>query len=209
MTDPGHLALFCVAALALALSPGPDTFYVIARGMSQGSRAGVWSAMGICTGILFHICGAALGLSVILRTSAAAYHVLRYAGAAYLIWIGFRGLSRRESPAPLAAPARASLGRVYSQGILTNVFNPKVALFFLAFLPQFATGTGLPVAVQMMILGLVVTGINVVWLGAIGLMAGRIGAGLMTRARSAGLLNRVSGGILIGLGIRLAWPESP
>src|SRR5262245_35646575 len=137
MNDPANLIVFMTATLALNLTPGPDMLYVIARSVGQGQKAGVVSALGIGAGCLAHTFAAALGLSALLMSSAVAYDVVKYAGAVYLIYLGVRALmskSRFERQSELK-PAR--LSDIFYQGVVTNVLNPKVALFFLAFLPQF------------------------------------------------------------------------
>ena len=137
MPDPSRLAFFVVAALALLLVPGPAVLYVVTQSIDQGRRAGLASVGGIFSGTLVHIAAATVGLSALLASSAVAFDVVKYAGAAYLIVVGLRACSAASPSRPGAAGARRSLGRLYRQGIVVNVLNPKTALFFLAFLPQF------------------------------------------------------------------------
>ncbi|MEP6690458.1 MAG: LysE family translocator [Gemmatimonadaceae bacterium] len=202
------LVLFMAAGLALNLTPGPDMLYVAARSTTEGRLAGVVSAIGIGAGTLVHIAALALGLSALLTAVPVAYQAVRFAGAAYLIYLGVRALLRPNAPAAAPNVQRASLGAVFRQGVVTNVLNPKVALFFLAFLPQFVDPSrGNPV-VQTTVLGLMFdaqgTLVNVaVALGASAAgdwLRGRDGGG----TRAAAVLGRVTGVIFIGLGARLA-----
>src|ERR1700737_3655431 len=141
MVDQHHLVIFLAAAVVLAITPGPGIFYVLARTLAGGRREGIHSSLGTFIGGLFHVFAAALGVSAILAASAVAFHTVKYAGAAYLVWLGIRMIRTRnaEMPAQAAAPAQGS----FRQGILTEALNPKTALFFLSFIPQFiAAGRG-------------------------------------------------------------------
>jgi threonine/homoserine/homoserine lactone efflux protein len=198
---------FIAAALALNLAPGPDMTYVAARSLAQGRRAGVISALGIAVGCLFHIGAAAFGIAVLLRAIPQAYNVVRLAGAGYLIYLGVLMLRRAgdyESAVPV--PPASDLA-IFKQGVVTNVLNPKVALFFLAFLPQFIAANGWPVALQTLALGAyfnvqgTIVNIAVAWLAGSAGRAFRSG-----RART--WLQRLSGGVLVGLGARLAFSRS-
>src|SRR5579859_3994896 len=160
MTDTHHFLLFLGAAVVLAITPGPGIFYVLARTLAGGRREGIESALGTFFGGLFHVLAAALGISAILAASAVAFHTVKYAGAAYLVWLGIRMIRTRnaEMPAETAAPAQGS----FRQGVLTEALNPKTALFFLSFIPQFiAAGRG-HVFVQFMVLGAISVFLNTV-----------------------------------------------
>jgi threonine/homoserine/homoserine lactone efflux protein len=194
--------LFMSAALALNLTPGPDMLYVAARGTGEGRRAGIVSALGIGAGTLVHIAALALGLSALLAAVPAAYDAVRYLGAAYLLWLGVRALLRPGATAATAV-APAPLGVVFRQGVVTNVLNPKVALFFLAFLPQFVDPARGDPVVQTIALGLLfdVQGTLVNLLVA--LAASRL-AGRLRSERAGRALRRVTGGVFVLLGVRLA-----
>lgn len=153
MVDSSTLVRFAAYALALLLIPGPAVMYIIARSIDQGRAAGVISAVGTGTGTLFHVAAAALGLSAVLLSSALAFTVVKYLGAAYLIYLGIQKLRERQNPEAVQQTAPAPLRRVYSQGVLVNALNPKVALFFVAFLPQFINPAHGSVTVQILILG--------------------------------------------------------
>jgi threonine/homoserine/homoserine lactone efflux protein len=135
--DPSRLALFTGAALLLLVVPGPAVLYVVTQSVSHGRRAGLASVAGITTGTIVHVAAATIGLSALLASSAVAFDVVKYLGAAYLIVVGIRRLAGVERPSPMGDGRERDLGRLYRQGIVVNVLNPKTALFFLAFLPQF------------------------------------------------------------------------
>jgi threonine/homoserine/homoserine lactone efflux protein len=195
------LALFITAGLALNLTPGPDMLYVAARGASEGRPAGIASALGIGTGTVVHIALVAAGLAALLAAVPVAYLALRLGGAAYLIYLGGRGLLAR--PATAVAPlAPASLSAIFQQGVITNVLNPKVALFFLAFLPQFVDPSrGNPV-LQVIALGLIFDTTGTLVSLAVAIGSSRAAARLRTQGP---LLQRVTGGIFVALGLRLAF----
>jgi threonine/homoserine/homoserine lactone efflux protein len=204
MFDPGALLLFVVAGLVLNFTPGPDLLYITARSLGQGWRAGAASAFGIAAGCLVHTAAAALGISVLLRASPVAYDALRLAGAAYLILLGVQALRRRAVPATVAGLSPVSLRKVFWQGFATNVLNPKVALFFLAFLPQFADPARGAFALQVLLLGLIFI-FNGLW---VCLLVARSAAAMAEwarhRAGAMGWLQRGSGALLVGLGLHLA-----
>jgi threonine/homoserine/homoserine lactone efflux protein len=202
--EGGTLALFAVAALALVIVPGPAVLYVVAQSVEHGRRAGVVSALGIQTGGLVHVLAAAIGLSSLLVSSALAFEVVKYAGAAYLVYLGVRRLLARAEPAEGAAPRMRSLRRVFTRGIVVNVLNPKTALFFFAFLPQFVDpDTGHAVA-QMLVLGLVFLVIAMLSDGTYALLAGTA-ARRLRGSRAYGRAERwVSGTVFLGLGVATA-----
>jgi threonine/homoserine/homoserine lactone efflux protein len=181
--------------------------YVAARALAQGRRAGIISALGIGVGCFFHIGAAALGIAVLLQTVPQAYAIVRIAGAAYLIYLGL-GLMRRAGRESAAAPLdKTSEWRMFRQGVITNVLNPKVALFFLAFLPQFVDPAGGPVGLQTLALGIFFdvqgTTVNII-VACVAAAAGRA----LESVRRSGWMDRVSGAILLALGVRLAFARS-
>ena len=155
MPDFSALGAFFAAAFLLNIAPGPDMLYVIGRSIGQGRRAGTVSALGIFVGCLVHIFVAAVGLAALLRSSPLAYSIVRYAGAGYLVYLGVRVLLQRTSALEAPEIQSAPLGQIFTQGVITNVLNPKVALFFLAFLPQFIQPQRGSVALQIIVLGLI------------------------------------------------------
>lgn len=200
---PWHTLLaFSAASLLLALIPGPDLLYIAARSLAQGRKAGIVSVLGIYTGVSVHISAAVLGLSALLASSVVAFDVVRYLGAAYLIALGVVTLLSRPQPVrPGAVLAPLSLKRIYLQGVLTNVLNPKVALFFLAFLPQFVHPTMGHIMAQTLVLGLVfiLSAIGIDFAAA--LLAGASGEWLQRRGDLSRGLNRLSGVIMLALGV--------
>ncbi|HEY7378593.1 MAG TPA: LysE family translocator [Steroidobacteraceae bacterium] len=202
MFDPAHLLLFLTATLALNLAPGPDVLYVLANSARHGIRGGVFAALGISGGIVFHTCIAAFGIAALLLAHRWAFDALRMAGALYLIWLGISAW-RGAGQADLPGAADSSLSGIFRKGLVTNVLNPKVALFFMAFLPQFADPARGSVTLQVLIFGalFIVSGtlVNLLYAWA----GGALSTALRRDARWQRRLNRVSGGILIALGGRL------
>jgi len=160
MIDSHHFLLFLAAAIVLAITPGPGIFYVLARTLAGGRREGIDSALGTFFGGLFHVFAAAVGVSTILAASAVAFHTVKYAGAAYLVWLGIRMIRTRNAaiPAQTAAPPQGS----FRQGILTEALNPKTALFFLSFIPQFIVAGRGHVFLQFIVLGAISVLLNTI-----------------------------------------------
>jgi len=202
--DFNSLLVFIGAGLLLNITPGPDVLYIVGRSIGQGRVAGLVSVLGIATGSLFHVASAALGLSALMLALPLAYDGVRYAGAAYLVWLGLRAIGSRSSPLHVQRVEPERLGRVFRQGVLTNMLNPKVALFFLAFLPQFTNPANGPVSLQVALLGLIFIGNGTIVCLAYALAASWLGEWLQTRYGVATWLNRAMGGLFIGLGVRLA-----
>jgi threonine/homoserine/homoserine lactone efflux protein len=206
MPDPSRLALFVGAALLLLVVPGPSVLYIVTQSVSHGRRAGMVSVAGITTGTLIHIAAATVGLSALLASSALAFDVVKYLGAAYLIVVGIRrllGLDRANGSG--AAPRRGrSPGRLYRQGIVVNVLNPKTALFFLAFLPQFVDPSRGAAWAQILLLGVLFACLGFVSDGTWALVAGTLGERLRRSARFPQIQRYVSGSVLVGLGAAAA-----
>jgi threonine/homoserine/homoserine lactone efflux protein len=203
-------SLYILACILLNITPGQDTMYIVGRSVSQGKRAGVLSVLGIMTGVLVHTLLAALGLSVILATSALAFAIVKYAGAVYLIWIGF-GFLVRQNNASLPADSSAIVPRswkIYRQGVLTNVLNPKVALFFLSFLPQFVSVRTEVVFAPFLILGLVFFTTGSIWCMFLVYGSTWLSMCFRRRASAGGVLKKLTGLLFIGLGIRLAFARA-
>jgi threonine/homoserine/homoserine lactone efflux protein len=207
MPDASALALFTVAAITLLVIPGPSVLYIVTRSVDQGRAAGLASVGGIHVGTLVHVAAAALGLSALLVSSATAYNAVRWLGAAYLVWLGVRRLlSRDEEVAAAAGPEarRHGLGRVFAQGVVVNVLNPKTALFFFAFLPQFVDVARGSVRLQVVVFGVAFVLLGLVSDGAYALLAST-GAGWLRRRPGVAKASRVvSGGVLISLGVTTA-----
>ena len=198
------LGSFLLATLALNLAPGPDMTYVIARSLGQGRRAGIVSSRGIACAILFHIAAAAAGIAVLFRTWPQAYALVRLIGAGYLMFLGV-GLWRRARRAgALATVACDTDAAIFRQGVVTNVLNPKVGLFFLAFLPQFVDPARGSVAAQIVALGLLFITSGTIVNVAVAWLAGSLRSRIESGAGRA-WFQRASGAILVALGVRLAF----
>jgi threonine/homoserine/homoserine lactone efflux protein len=200
------LWLFVLSALLLNITPGPDTLYIVGRSSSQGLRAGALAALGIGAGALVHVSAAALGLSAILAASATAFTVVKYVGAAYLLYVGV-GLIRSSGKAQSAATAgesrELSMRGIFLQGFLTNVLNPKVALFFLAFLPQFVASDAPSKPLAFLLLGVIFDFNGTIWNLLVAWFAARLSR-LAPGAAFKAWFNRCVGCLFIGVGIRLA-----
>jgi threonine/homoserine/homoserine lactone efflux protein len=216
LSDPGHdnamldsaaLVSFILAGLLLNLTPGPDVLYIVARSTSQGRAAGVVSVLGIVSGCLVHIVAAAAGLSALMVKVPMAYQIVRWAGAAYLVWLGLRALLQRRGPMELQAVTAQPLRRIYWQGVITNALNPKVALFFVAFLPQFTDPARGSLALQFLVLGLIFN-LNSLWVNlGYALAAAHLGGWLRRRFGLGALLQRITGAVYLALGLRLLLPD--
>jgi threonine/homoserine/homoserine lactone efflux protein len=198
------LILFLTASLALIVTPGPGNLYILARGVTQGRKAALVSAGGMGLGATMHTAFATVGLSALLAQSATAFSVVKYVGAAYLVYLGVRTLSSKEGfTVPRGAPP-APLAKIFFQSVATDVLNPKVALFFLAFLPQFVDPAAGNAAPQFLTLGLIFVSLGLVVDCGVALFAGSIGDWLRNETVWAGALRWFMGSVLVGLGLRLA-----
>ena len=205
MLGTQHLALFIVSGFLLNLTPGQDTLYIVGRSVSQGRRAGLLSVLGITSGCIVHTLAAAFGLSAILSTSARAFAAVRLAGAAYLVYLGVRMLlERRNTAGPAATFPPEGDWAIYRAGLLTNVLNPKVALFFLAFLPQFVAPTTDSRVLSFLFLGGVFVVDGTLWCLVLVWGASVMSRRLRERPASGALLRRATGAVFVGLGVRLA-----
>ena len=202
------IGLFLVASALLTIAPGPDIVYVLTRGIAQGRRAGFAAALGFATGVVFHTALAALGIAALIRSSEFAFSLVRYAGAAYLVYLGIRTLMSRSGFELNKDNSSIALWTVYKQSVIGNVLNPKVTLFFLSFLPQFINVNAGHVELQMVLLGVLFMLQTVLIFGAVAFFSGVIGDKLRTNSSVADRLNVFAGVIFIALGIRVAWPES-
>jgi threonine/homoserine/homoserine lactone efflux protein len=208
--DASTFLLFAAASLAFLAIPGPSVFYIVTRSLVQGRRAGVTSMLGVQAGGLVHVVAAAFGVSALIASSATAFTIVKYAGAAYLVALGLRKLLARSADGPEPEPrGPASLSRLFWHGVVVNVLNPKTALFFLAFLPQFIDPAAGPVAPQMLVLGMLLVGLGVLSDGTYALLAAGAGRRLRAAAASRRLLERISGGMFVGLGVAAALAGEP
>jgi threonine/homoserine/homoserine lactone efflux protein len=197
--------LFLGAGILLNLTPGPDTAYILGRSIAQGREAGIASALGICVGSIFHTCAAALGLSAILATSAVAFGAIKLLGGAYLVFLGIKILvdRRRELSLPSNFRRRTTTA-AFQQGFLTNVLNPKVALFFLAFLPQFIDPASSAKLLAFLMLGLTFVTTGTIWCLLLAWFASSFSERLRANPTITAWLNRAVGSLFVFLGLRLA-----
>jgi threonine/homoserine/homoserine lactone efflux protein len=203
MPDLTLWGLFVVASVVLLLTPGPAVLFIVARSVEQGRTAGLVSVLGIHLGTIIHIVAAAVGLSALIVSSALAFSIVKYLGAAYLIWIGIRTLMGRDPDADAPVVPAEPLRRVFRDGFVVNLFNPKTAIFFLAFLPQFASPARGDIVLQMLLLGAIFIVCAFASFVVISLLAGSLSSWLRRSSGGQIVLNRVAGLIFVGLAAKL------
>lgn len=208
MFEPSQLYFFLVASLALLITPGPAVLYIVARSINQGRIAGIVSVLGVDTANFFHASAAALGLSAILVSSALAFDIVKYLGAAYLIYLGFRKIMSREDEAKAELSHQEGLWRIYTQGFVVNIFNPKTALFFFAFLPQFVNTSNGNVTLQMFLLGIMFVVMAIITDSCYAFVSSSIANQLKQNQSFARNQRYFTGLIYIGLGVVTAFSGS-
>jgi threonine/homoserine/homoserine lactone efflux protein len=201
-----HYWLFIATAVVLVLTPGQDTFFILGRSLAGGRSAGIAAALGISAGSIIHTFLAALGLSALLATSQYAFMAVKFAGAAYLFYIGIRALLSRARGLPGAAAGGGDDGRwaAFRSGIVSNLLNPKVALFFLALMPQFITAGSTNKVGAFLVLGLSFVTLGVIWCVVLAVGASHLRGAFLRRPSMANVLNKIAGAMFIALGLRLA-----
>jgi threonine/homoserine/homoserine lactone efflux protein len=200
-----HLALYVAASMALILTPGQDMIYVIGRALAQGRVAGLCSAVGVIIGILVHTALAAIGVGAILQASEALFTTLKLVGAAYLVYLGIRMIATREVPIDArAGTARSTPAWLVLQGVLSNVTNPKIILFFFAFLPQFVDPASPHATRDLVFLGVLYAMLGLPVKCGVALVAARLSRRMLRRPRALVWMNRACGAVLVALGARLA-----
>jgi threonine/homoserine/homoserine lactone efflux protein len=196
------LVAFGLASVLLALAPGPDNVFVLTQSALYGRRAGIRVTLGLCTGLMAHTAVVALGIAAAIRASPPAFAVLKAAGAAYLLYLAWRAFS--AAAIMPAGGGRLTGVRLYRRGVIMNVTNPKVTMFFLAFLPQFVSADKGAVATQIVMLGVLFMAVTLVVFGAVAALAGTIGAGLRASPKAGVYLNRIAGVVFVALAVKLA-----
>ena len=201
-----HYWLFIATAILLVITPGQDTFFILGRSLSGGRSAGIAAALGISAGSIIHTFAAALGLSALLATSPYAFMAVKFAGAAYLLYIGVRALLTRSNGLPGNEAGIPADGRwsAFRQGVLSNLLNPKVALFFLALMPQFIDAGSANKVVAFLALGLTFVTLGVAWCMVLAVAAAKLRSAFLRRPSMANVLNKVAGAMFIALGLKLA-----
>ena len=204
MTLETNFLLFLTASVVVIAAPGPDNILVLTRGVAQGRVAALVSATGASVGLVVHSVFAAAGLSALLAQSAVAFSVVKYVGAVYLVYLGVRSLPDRRRIVLPRGQGPVGLRKVFAQAVASNVLNPKIAVFFLAYLPQFADPASGGTAPRLLAFGLIFALLTLAIFGALALFSGTLGSWLRSRPRFAGGLGWLTGGVLILLGLRLA-----
>lgn len=204
MPTAGTLALFLAAATLFAVAPGPAVLYIVTRSLGQGSWAGVASALDVATGNLLYVGAGVLGLTAVLAASATAFTVVKYAGAAYLVYLGVRTLTARDTDEPEPTATVPDVWSVYRQGVVVAALNPKTALFFLAFLPQFVAADRGPVGPQVAVLGVVLVAVTLLSDTGYALLAGTAGSWLRRHRRERRTTRYATGSAYIALGVTAA-----
>jgi len=208
MPELSKLLLFILAAIVLLLTPGPAVLYIVARSLDQGRLAGLVSVFSIEVGNFTHVLAATFGLSALLLSSAFAFSIVKYLGAAYLIYLGLRKLFSRAEPHSITSAPPQSLRRIFSQGVVVAIFNPKTALFFFAFLPQFVDPARGSVTWQMLVLGCVFVVLAIISDSIYALLAGSLGQWLKQRRAFWQAERYVVGSVYLGLGVTAAFADT-
>jgi threonine/homoserine/homoserine lactone efflux protein len=195
---------FLAASVALAVAPGPDNIFVLTQSALHGRKAGLLVTLGLCTGLLVHTAAVSVGVAAIFQTSALAFNLLKIAGAFYLLCLAFQAFRASASNLNGAGNANLAWQKLYSRGIIMNITNPKVAIFFLAFLPQFADSSRGAMEIQMLIFGGLFIGSTLLIFGAVAWFAGFLGEWLKGSAKAQIIMNRIAGTVFIALALRLA-----
>lgn len=205
MLELSNIYLFLVASFLLCLAPGPDNIYVLTQGMTKSKKAAIVTTLGLCTGIIIHTSAAAFGISVIFETSEIAFDIVKYVGAAYLLYIAYQAFKYRNETLDLTAQNSSNeLKKLYIKGFFMNVLNPKVSIFFLAFLPQFVTTSNGNVPLQMIILGLIFMCMTIFVFSSIGIAGNVLSKRLIANPNIAKYMNIVTSFVLGGLAVKLA-----
>ena len=207
MLDFDTLLIFVTASIALALVPGPDNIFVLTQSMAKGAKSGIFTTLGLCTGLIVHTTAVALGVAVIFQTSALAFNLLKYIGALYLLYLAYLSFKDSSSLHVKANKKEYSLSTLYKRGIFMNVTNPKVSIFFLAFLPQFTDASKGNVTMQIFLLGFIFILCALFVFGSISILAGKIGNWFNKSKNANIILNKIAGTIFAALALKLAFTQ--
>lgn len=197
------LTTFVIASVLLALVPGPDNIFVLTQSSVNGHKAGLLVTLGLCTGLIFHTTAVALGITAVLKTSYVAFTVLKIAGAMYLLYLAWRAFHASSEEINTGQSREVAGIKYYLRGVIMNVTNPKVSIFFLAFLPQFADPSRGPVIQQIFFLGMVFILVTLLVFGGIALLAGAVGAWLTNTPRAQTMMNRIAGAVFVAMALKL------
>lgn len=201
------IALFLIASVALAFAPGPDNIFVLTQSALHGRKAGLLVTLGLCTGLIVHTAAVTLGVATIFQTSALAFNLLKIAGALYLLYLAYHAFRAGASNIDEASGESVPWQKLYSRGIIMNMTNPKVAIFFLAFLPQFADPARGSISIQILLFGGLFMATTLVVFGSVAWFAGFLGEWLKKSSNAQVIMNRLAGAIFVGLALRLVVSE--
>ncbi len=208
MIDPTLLYLFIVTNILLALAPGPDNIFVLTQGITKGKKAAFITTLGFASGVTVHTCAAAFGITVIFQTSEVAFDIVKYIGALYLIYLAYQAYKHRNEPLDLSGTnGNKELKKLYIKAFFMNVLNPKVSIFFLAFLPQFVNPELGSVPLQMIILGIIFMIVTIIVFGSIGYMGNILSVKLRQNEKIVTYMNMLTSFVLLGLGLKLAFSQ--
>lgn len=208
MLELSNLLMFLGASFLLCLAPGPDNIYVLTQGMTKSKKAAIVTTLGLCSGIVLHTLAAALGISVIFQTSEIAFNIVKYIGAGYLLYIAYQAFKYRNEPLDLSVQnSSLELKKLYYKGFIMNILNPKVSIFFLAFLPQFVTTSNGNVPLQMISLGVAFMLMTIVVFSSIGIAGNLLSSKLLENPSIVKILNVFTSMVLVSLGLKLALSE--
>lgn len=207
MLDFQIIILFVTASTLLAFAPGPDNLFVLTQSMSKGAKPGIFVTLGLCTGLVFHTTAVALGVAAIFQTSILAFNILKYIGAAYLLYLAFMAWKSSSSSKVEANKQNLSDFKLYKRGIIMNITNPKVSIFFLAFLPQFTNPASGNVTLQIFMLGAIFMICALVVFSSIAMIAGKLGNWFNRSPNAQNILNKIAGTVFAGLAVKLALSE--
>ena len=197
------LTTFVIASVLLALVPGPDNIFVLTQSSVNGHKAGLLVTLGLCTGLIVHTSAVALGITAVLKTSYVAFTVLKIAGAMYLLYLAWRAFHASSEEINTGQSREVAAIKYYLRGVIMNVTNPKVSIFFLAFLPQFADPSRGPVIQQIFFLGMIFILVTLLVFGGIALLAGAVGAWLTNTPRAQTIMNRIAGAVFVAMALKL------
>jgi threonine/homoserine/homoserine lactone efflux protein len=203
LVDPGLFGLFLVAAVVIFVTPGPDMMYVLAHALSMGTRIGIVASLGMAIGMVVHTTAAALGVAALLRSAPLAYDIIRYAGGAYLAYLGVRTWLSSRAEQQLSEAERVSARKVLWRATATNLLNPKIILFYIAFLPQFVRPSLGHTTVQFLVLGIAFVILGLIADVAVALLGGRVSTLLLNRRSTQVAINRIAATVFVGLAVRL------
>lgn len=205
MIELTELYMFIIASFLLCLAPGPDNIYVLTQGMTKSKKAAIVTTLGLATGLIIHTSAAAFGISVIFQTSELAFNIVKFAGAAYLLYIAYQAFKYRNEKLDLSAQnSTKELKKLYVKGFVMNILNPKVSIFFLAFLPQFVNTQAGNVPMQMIILGAIFMALTIIVFSSIGIAGNLLSKRLLENPNIVKYMNVLTSFVLVGLGIKLA-----